>query len=141
MSDDIITINYTVSGEDFSLAGEASVNVKSRLKKMGIPPEAIRRAAIALYEAEINLVIHANGGEITVDVLPDAISMKVEDDGPGIEDVGLAMSEGFSTATEEVRNLGFGAGMGLPNMKRHADEFAISSVPGTGTKIEMVVRF
>jgi len=141
MSDEVIAINYIVSGDDFSLAGEASVDVKSRLKIMGIPPDAIRRAAIALYEAEINLVIHADGGEITVEILPDAVLMKVEDKGPGIEDVQLAMSEGFSTATEEVRNLGFGAGMGLPNMKKHTDEFSITSTPAVGTTIEMTVRF
>ncbi len=135
-----IRIEYAVSGDEFSLAGEASVDVKGRLKMMGIPADAIRRAAIALYEAEINLAIHAHGGEIVVEVLPDTILMHVEDKGPGIENVELAMSEGFSTATEEVRNLGFGAGMGLPNMKRYTDEFAIESALGVGTKIDMLVR-
>jgi len=138
---DAITLHYTVSGDDFLLAGEASQDVKSRLRLMGVPAEAIRRAVIALYEAEINLVIHADGGDIVVDVVPDAVRMRVEDGGPGIEDVQLAMSEGFSTATEEIRDLGFGAGMGLPNMKKHTDEFAIESAPGTGTKISMSVKF
>ena len=138
---DTVRLEYTVSGEDFSLAGEASSDVKGRLKKMGIPAPPLRRAVIALYEAEINLVIHANGGSMTVEITPHEIVMRVEDNGPGIEDVALAMSEGFSTATEEVRNLGFGAGMGLPNMKKHADEFSITSTPGAGTKIVMLVRF
>ena len=136
-----VTIRHTVSAEDFSLAGEASADVKSRLKMMGIPADAIRRAAIALYEAEINMVIHADGGEIVVYVCPDIIKMRVEDKGPGIDDIELAMREGFSTATEEVRNLGFGAGMGLPNMKRHADGFSVESETGKGTKIEMSFRY
>lgn len=138
---DVISIRHTVSGDEFSFAGEASVDVKSRLKIMGIPAEAIRRAAIALYEAEINLAIHAGGGVIEVDVLPNAVRMRVEDHGPGIDDIELAMSEGFSTATEEIRNLGFGAGMGLPNMKKYTDEFHIESMPGVGTKIDMAVSF
>ncbi|MCL2539575.1 MAG: anti-sigma regulatory factor [Oscillospiraceae bacterium] len=136
-----IILRYSVCGDDFLHAGEASVDVKGRLKLMGIPAEAIRRAVIALYEAEINLVIHAHGGEIEVGVTPDAVRMRVEDSGPGIEDVSLAMKEGFSTATDEIRDLGFGAGMGLPNMKKHADEFSIESAPGVGTKISMAVRF
>jgi len=140
MSDPII-LKYTVSGEEFSLAGEASVDTKSRLKLMGIPAAAIRRATIALYEAEINLVIHTDGGEIYVEIHPDIIHMNVKDNGPGIEDIELAMSEGFSTATDEVRNLGFGAGMGLPNMRKHTDEFSIESEPGVGTEINMAVRF
>jgi anti-sigma regulatory factor (Ser/Thr protein kinase) len=136
-----IHIPYIVSGEEFSLAGEASVDLKGRLKLMGIPAAAIRRATIALYEAEINLVIHAYGGKIDVEILPERILLHVSDEGPGIENVDLAMSEGFSTATEEVRNLGFGAGMGLPNMKKYTDEFNISSALGVGTKIEMAVIF
>ncbi|MCL1830104.1 MAG: ATP-binding protein [Oscillospiraceae bacterium] len=138
MSSDIV-LTYDISGEEFSLAGEASVDLKGRLKLMGIPAATIRRATIALYEAEINLVIHASGGQITVFINPQYIKMKVKDDGPGIEDIPLAMSEGYSTATDEVRTLGFGAGMGLPNMKKYTDEFDISSSIGVGTEINMSV--
>ena len=134
-----IVMTYAVSGEAFSLAGEASVDLKSRLKLMGIPAAVIRRATIALYEAEINLAIHSFGGSITVEITADRINMSVKDDGPGIEDVELAMREGFSTATEKVRQLGFGAGMGLPNMKKYSDEFSIRSKLGVGTEIDMVV--
>jgi len=136
-----IKLNYSVSGDDFLQAGEASADVKSRLKLMGVPADAIRRAVIALYEAEINLVIHAHGGDISVEIRPGSVSMLVEDGGPGIEDVELAMREGFSTATEEIRDLGFGAGMGLPNMRKNTDEFALESTPGAGTQISMAVRF
>lgn len=136
-----ILIRHDVSGEDFSLAGEASVDIKGQLKKMGIPADAIRRAAISIYEAEINLVIHANGGTVEAEVENNEIRIRVTDNGPGIPDVDLAVSEGFSTATEEIRNLGFGAGMGIPNMMRYTDEFDIKSKPGKGTEINMTVRF
>lgn len=135
-----IKIHHEVSGEEFSNAGEASADVKSRLKLMGVPADAIRRAAIALYEAEINLVIHAGSGDINVEVFPDKIQMRITDNGPGIADIELAMSEGYSTATEDIRNLGFGAGMGLPNMKKYSDLFHIESTPGIGTTIEMMVN-
>lgn len=141
MSEDVISLRHSVSGKEFSLAGQASGEVKSSLKLMGVPADAIRRSAIALYEAEINLAIHAGGGMIEVLVGSDTIRMLVTDDGPGIADIDLAMSEGFSTAGEDVRNLGFGAGMGLPNMKKYADEFLIESAVGAGTKIDMTVRF
>ena len=100
-----------------------------------------RRAAIALYEGEINLAIHAGGGHITVDVAPDTVDMVLEDKGPGIKDIELAMSEGYSTAPDEVRSLGFGAGMGLPNMKKYSDDFAIQSTVGVGTTVTMRVKF
>lgn len=135
-----IILTYNVSGEEFSLAGEASVDLKTKLKLMGIPAEAIRKTTIALYEAEINVAIHSNGGVIVVEVNPDSIRMNVKDEGPGIADVDLAMSEGYSTATEAVRELGFGAGMGLPNMKKYTDSFSISSKLGVGTEIEMIVE-
>lgn len=135
-----IRIHHAVSGEEFSTAGEASTDIKKRLKMMGVPAEAIRRAAIALYEAEINLVIHAGGGDIDVEIYPDRIRMLVADSGPGIADIDLAMSEGFSTATEDIRNLGFGAGMGLPNMKKYSDTFHIESTTGVGTRIDMSVN-
>lgn len=136
-----ISLRYTVSGEDFSLAGNASGDVKTQLRLIGIPREAVRKAVVALYEAEINLVIHANGGEIEVDILPDEILMRVEDSGPGIHDLELAMQEGYSTANEEIRNLGFGAGMGLANMKKYTDHFEIASTVGIGTKISMGVKY
>lgn len=135
-----IRLHYVVPGDDFTRAGEASADMKQSLKKMGVPSAAVRRAAIALYEGEINLAIHAGGGRITVEVTPAEISMLLEDDGPGIADVSLAMSEGWSTAPAEVRSLGFGAGMGLPNMKKYSDTFDISSTVGVGTTILMKVH-
>ena len=140
MPDELIWLEYTVPGDDFTRAGEASADMKQSLKKMGVPSAAVRRAAIALYEGEINLAIHAGGGQITVWVTPEQICMHLEDQGPGIENIELAMSEGWSTAPAEVRSLGFGAGMGLPNMKKYADEFAIESTVGVGTVIDMKVN-
>lgn len=134
-----IRLEYTVPGDDFTRAGEASADLKHTLKRMGFPPEAIRKASIALYEGEINLVIHAGGGQIFVELTPEAIRMRLEDQGPGIPDIDLAMQEGYSTASDQVRSLGFGAGMGLPNMKRYSDEFFIESQPGQGTTIQMNV--
>ncbi len=134
-----ITLRYTVPGDDFTRAGEASADVKRNLKRMGVDREAVRKAAIALYEGEINLAIHAGGGEITVTLTPDTIVMLLEDHGPGIPDISLAMSEGWSTAPDEVRSLGFGAGMGLPNMKKYSDRFDIQSTVGVGTTIRMEV--
>lgn len=134
-----ITLRYTVPGDDFTRAGEASADVKRNLKRMGVDREAVRKAAIALYEGEINLAIHAGGGRIRVEVTPDTIAMHLEDDGPGIADIPLAMSEGYTTAPAEVRSLGFGAGMGLPNMKKYTDTFEIQSTVGVGTTIDMSV--
>ena len=134
-----ITLRYTVPGDDFTRAGEASADVKRNLKRMGASREAVRKAAIALYEGEINLAIHAGGGEITVTLTPDSIVMLLEDHGPGIADLSLAMSEGWSTAPDEVRSLGFGAGMGLPNMKKYSDRFDIQSTVGVGTTVRMEV--
>ena len=108
--------------------------------EMGFPPDVIRRVAIAMYEGEINMVIHAGGGIATVTVFPDKIEMVLDDSGPGIADIELAMREGFSTAPENIRNLGFGAGMGLPNMKRNTDSMKIESELGKGTKITMTVN-
>ena len=115
--DDVITLQYKVSPDDFTRAGEASSDVKNKLKQLGISPTAIRKVSIAMYEGEINMVIHARGGEITVDVSPETIKMVLADVGPGIPDIELAMKEGYSTAPDEIRSLGFGAGMGLSNMK------------------------
>ena len=133
-------LHFDVSGEDFTRAGEASGKVKSKLKQLGIASDAVRRVAIALYEGEINLVIHAGGGEIDVEISPENIKMTLSDKGPGIADVEKAMTEGFSTATENIRSLGFGAGMGLPNMKKYSDEMKIDTEIGVGTTIFMQVN-
>ncbi len=137
---DMITFHYRISPDDFTRAGEASSDVKSKLKKMGVTPEAVRKVAIAMHEGEINMVIHAQGGEITVNITTDRIEMILADVGPGIPDVGLAMQAGYSTAPDAVRSLGFGAGMGLPNMKKYSDEMEIDTVIGKGTTIRMMVN-
>ena len=140
MSDQLI-FTYEIDGEYFTRAGEASSSVKNKLKMLGVDSDAIRKVAIAMYEGEINMVIHADGGTITVTVSDDDITMVLADRGPGIPDIEKAMQEGYSTAREEVRSLGFGAGMGLPNMKRFTDEMTIDTVIGQGTTITMTVRF
>ena len=136
---DTIKLSYTVPPSDFTRAGEASSDVKSKLKKMGIPPEAVRKVAIAMYEGEINMVIHANGGEITVEISKDKITILLADNGPGIADIDLAMQEGYSTAPDNIRSLGFGAGMGLPNMKKYSDDMKIETDIGVGTRVYMTV--
>lgn len=137
---DVITLTYPISPDDFTRAGEASSDVKSKLKQMGVSPEAIRKVAIAMYEGEINMVIHAQGGKIRVEISPEKITMVLADKGPGIPDVEQAMQAGWSTAPDEVRSLGFGAGMGLPNMKKYTDEMGIETQIGVGTTITMVVN-
>ena len=134
-----LRLKYEVSGDDFTRAGEASSDVKNKLKQMGVHPEAIRKIAIAMYEGEINMVIHAHGGEIVVEITPEAVVMVLQDRGPGIEDVDKAMMAGYSTASENIRSLGFGAGMGLPNMKKYSDEMNIDTQLGMGTTITMKV--
>ena len=136
-----IHYQYDVDGDDFTRAGEASSALKQVLKKLNLPPDIIRRCAIAIYEGEINMVIHADGGVIDVDIYPDKIVMVLKDKGPGIPDIDLAMQEGYSTANEDVINLGFGAGMGLPNMKRSSDEFNIKTELNVGTTVTMSVNF
>lgn len=133
-------LNFKVDGNNFLLAGEASGQVKKSLRLLGIPSETIRRIAISMYEAEINMVIHADGGEIDVDITPERVSVVLEDQGPGISDIDLAMQEGYTTASNEVRELGFGAGMGLPNIKRYCDNLTVQSEVGKGTKVEIVVE-
>ena len=135
-----MSVKYHVSPTDFTRAGEASSDVKNKLKKLGVPPEIIRKVAIAMYEGEINMVIHANGGDIFVDITPDAIHMELKDVGPGIEDIDKAMQAGYSTAPDDVRSLGFGAGMGLPNMKKNSDTMDIQTVLGQGTTVIMTVN-
>ena len=139
MTDAGVNFHFDVDGDDFSSAGAASVEVKKHLRQLGFPPEVIRRVAIAMYEGEINMVIHAGGGEANVDVDPDKVVIVLTDHGPGIADVEKAMQEGWSTAPDNVRSLGFGAGMGLPNMKKYSDEMTIDSVVGQGTTLKMVV--
>ena len=129
---DTVKFHFDVDGSDFSSAGEASVTVK---------PEVIRRVSIAMYEGEINMVIHANGGTADVEASDDEIVIILSDKGPGIPDVELAMQAGYSTAKDHIRNLGFGAGMGFPNMKKYTDEMRIDTVVGQGTTITMKVKF
>ena len=136
---EFINFHFDVDGENFVSAGQASVQIKKNLRELGLPPETIRRVSIAMYEGEINMVIHANGGCADVNVDEDKIEIILADRGPGIADISLAMQEGFSTATDRVRALGFGAGMGLPNMKRYTDEMKIESEVGVGTTITMCV--
>lgn len=135
-----IVLKYHVSTEDFTRAGEASSDVKGKLKQMGVSPAAVRKVAIAMYEGEINMVIHAEGGKITVEISPTEIKMILADKGPGIPDIDRAMQAGWSTAPDEVRSLGFGAGMGLPNMKKYTDEMNIETTLGVGTTITMIVK-
>lgn len=136
---DTIKIKYTVPDDDFTRAGEASSDIKGKLKQMGVPPEAIRKVAIAMYEGEINMVIHADGGEIDVEISPTEINMILKDKGPGISDIDKAMQAGYSTAPDTIRSLGFGAGMGLPNMKKYSDEMNIQTEIGVGTTVSMKV--
>ncbi len=132
--------NYIIPGDDFSLAGEVSSNFKSVLKKLGISPETIRKVAIAMYEAEINTIIHGGGGECTAQITPDVIVITFSDHGPGIPNIDLAMQEGYSTASEKVREMGFGAGMGLPNIKKYTDEMHIETSPGEGTQLTLKIN-
>ncbi|MCK9170081.1 MAG: anti-sigma regulatory factor [Treponema sp.] len=135
-----MTYEYDVSGEDFSKAGTASQDIKKKLQQLGLPVLVIKRTAIAMFEAEINMVIHAHGGKASVDIGEDKIIIVMEDHGPGIPDIELAMQPGFSTASAEARDLGWGAGMGLPNMKRNSDFMHIDSTVGVGTKVTMEIK-
>ncbi len=135
-----IKLHYDVDGEDFTRAGEASASVKKTLRQLGVDPGAIRKVAIALYEGEINMVIHAHGGVIDVEISPEWVTMTLADHGKGIPDIELAMQEGYSTAPDEVRSLGFGAGMGLSNMKKNSDVMKIDSTVGVGTTVFMKVK-
>lgn len=135
-----LVFSFNVDGDDFTSAGQASVQVKKNLRQLGLSPETIRRVSIAMYEGEINMVIHAGGGEAVVKVWEDCIEIILDDKGPGIKDIEQAMQEGFSTAPDAIRSMGFGAGMGLPNMKRYTDDMAIESTVGVGTKVTMRVN-
>lgn len=134
-----LKLDYTVDGENFISAGEASSNIKTVLKKLGFPADVIRRVAISMYEAEINMVIHAHGGKAHVEIGDDQIVITLSDHGPGIENIELAMKEGYSTAPDDVRSLGFGAGMGLPNIKKYSDDLQIESSVGIGTTVKITV--
>ncbi len=136
---DVVKFHFDVDGSDFSSAGAASVSVKKKLRQLGYSPEVIRRVSIAMYEGEINMVIHANGGTADVEASDDKIVIILADKGPGIPDVELAMQAGYSTAKDHIRNLGFGAGMGLPNMIKYTDDMRIDTVVGEGTTITMTV--
>ena len=138
--EDTITMTYQVEGGDLSRAGEASSAVKQSLRRLGLDPAVIRRVSVCMYEGEINMVIHANGGTARVDVGLDDVTITLTDTGPGIPDIEKAMQAGWTTAADSVRNLGFGAGMGLPNMKKYSDEMTVESVLGVGTTVTMVVR-
>ena len=140
MSDEMIRFHFDVDGDDFSSAGAASVEVKKRLRQLGFSPDVIRRVAIARYEGEINMVIHADGGTVEVEIGDDDITMILSDHGPGIANVELAMQEGYSTARDNIRSLGFGAGMGLPNMKKYTDDMKIETESGVGTTVIMKVN-
>ena len=138
---DHLIFRFEVDGEDFTSAGQASVQVKKNLRQIGIDPETIRRVSIAMYEGEINMVIHAGGGVAEVGVYDEYIEIVLDDHGPGIADISKAMQEGYSTASDTIRSLGFGAGMGLPNMKKNTDSLEIHSTVGVGTKIVMRVNY
>lgn len=135
-----IKFHFEVDGSDFSSAGAASVQVKKKLRQLAYPPEVIRKVSIAMYEGEINMVIHACGGTADVEVSDEEIVIVLRDKGPGIPDVELAMQAGYSTAKDNIRNLGFGAGMGFPNMKKYTDYMRIDTVVGEGTTVTMKVR-
>ena len=138
---DHLIFRFEVDGDDFTSAGQASVQVKKNLRQIGIDPETIRRVSIAMYEGEINMVIHAGGGVAEVGVFDEYIEIVLDDRGPGIADIDKAMQEGYSTASDNIRSLGFGAGMGLPNMKKNTDKLEIFSTIGVGTKIVMRVNY
>lgn len=135
-----LRFHFDVDGSDFSSAGAASVLVKKKLRQLSYDPEVIRKVSIAMYEGEINMVIHANGGTADVELSDDEIVIILSDKGPGIPDVELAMQAGYSTAHENIRNLGFGAGMGIPNMKKYTDYMHIDTVVGEGTTVTMKVK-
>ena len=135
-----VQFHFDIDGDNFTSAGEASVKIKKLLREMGFSPDTIRRVSVAMYEGEINMVIHANGGSADVEVYNDKIEIILADRGPGIPNIELAMQEGYSTAPDNIRSLGFGAGMGLPNMKRYTDDMRIESAIGEGTTIYMTVR-
>lgn len=140
MSDEnVLTQKFEITGGDFSNAGRASTDIKEILQEIGIDPSIIRRTSIAAYEAEMNVVMYAQRATLTLNITPEKLKLQLEDEGPGIEDIERAMQEGYSTATDEMREMGFGAGMGLPNIKKNSDKFNISSTPGKGTSLKIMI--
>lgn len=139
MNEGTIKLHYILPANDLTLAGEASSNVKKTLKQLGINPSMVKKVAVAMYEAEINAVIHAGGGEADIEIDEAKVVINISDEGPGISDIGLAMQEGYSTAPDSVREMGFGAGMGLPNIKRYSDNLEINSKVGRGTTVIITV--
>ncbi len=137
---DYVNFHFDIDGDNFTSAGEASVRIKKHLRDMGFSPDVIRRVSVSMYEGEINMVIHANGGYADVDVYSDRIEITLADNGPGISNIELAMQEGYSTAPDNIRSLGFGAGMGLPNMARYTDDMRIESEVDKGTTVYMTVN-
>ena len=140
LSEAAVKLHYDIDAEDFTTAGEASSGVKKTLTRLGAEPDVIKRVAIAMYEAEINAVIHGGGGAADVEITPEKVTVVISDQGPGIPDLDKAMTPGWSTATNLVREMGFGAGMGLPNMKRYTDEMYVESEVGVGTKVTLIVN-
>ena len=136
-----VELNIVIRGNDFINAGEASSNMKKALSRLGLNPSVVKRAAIAMYEAELNAMIHGGGGQANVQIFSDHVLIRISDQGPGILDVDLAMQEGWSTAPDLAREMGFGAGMGLPNIKKNADELQIETEIGQGTTLTILIRF
>ncbi len=139
-SSPVLTLSFNIEGRDFKASGEASGRIKRTLEQVGLDWSLVRRAAVVLYEAEMNIVIHARRGVLTAEIRPDQVIVTAEDEGPGIPDIPLAMTEGYSTAPAEIREMGFGAGMGLPNIKRHSDAMDIQTEVGKGTRLVAVIR-
>ncbi len=139
--DSLVKKEYMIPANDFAVAGEASSSVRKLLNQLGVKPSIVKRTSIAMYEAELNAVIHGDGGKALVEIFEDSITILVYDEGPGIEDIELAMKEGYSTAPERIREMGFGAGMGLSNIKKNADKFVLESKPGKGTKVYIQMYF
>ena len=139
MSEKAISLHYEIDGNNFTVAGQASSNIKKVLKQLGVAPEVIRKVAISMYEGEINTIIHGKGGVADVTISSEAIVIVFKDNGPGIPDIEKAMQSGFSTASDEARELGFGAGMGLPNMKKYSDDMTIESEVGKGTTVTLTI--
>jgi anti-sigma regulatory factor (Ser/Thr protein kinase) len=137
----MIELKFNIEGGDFDRAGTASSETKKVLKQLNIDPRVIKRTVVALYEGEVNIAAHAFRGEVIVSVSDHQIQAMLKDEGPGIPDISQAMLEGFSTASSKVREMGFGAGMGLPNMKKNADQLQVDSVPGSGTTVKMIFNF
>lgn len=139
MADETLKLHYIIPANDFTQAGEASSDTKRMLNQLGVTPSIVKKVAVAMYEAEMNAVIHANGGTADVKIDKEKVVISIKDIGSGIADLDLAMREGYSTATERIREMGFGAGMGLPNMKRYADNLEIDTKVGEGTKVVITV--